>query len=217
MHGDYSTYLEFSSYRNCLLDFKKSSIVYKLINKGQSDTFEWMYLVSILLSILFGLVPLSNEQSINQGSNYTVYFFLLDECKICKDYGPEFNDYFDQYASDKIQFVGIFPNFSSKKENIKNFKDKYGVEFKLKTDYFKKLSNKLGANVLPEVFVYDHDNDVVVYRGRIDDRYVSIAKRKRVIKHYDLKEVLDNISLGKKIKSKRTEAIGCLINYNDNL
>ena len=175
-----------------------------------------MYLASLILSFIVGFSSIASEPSpiINE---YTVYFFLLDECKICKEYGPELNTYFDQYSSKQIHFVGVFPNFSSKKENIKKFKDTYNIKFELKTDYFKQLSNKFEANVLPEVFVYDHAKEEIIYRGRIDDRYLSIAKRRRVIKNYDLKDVLDNISNGIKIKSSRTEAIGCLINYNDNL
>lgn len=176
-----------------------------------------MYLATLLLSILIGFSSFNIATNPISEKEFTVYFFLLDECKICNEYGPELNDYFNQYNSDKIQFVGVFPNFSSKKENIKRFKEKYDIKFELKTDYFKKLSQKFDAKVLPEVFIYDHAKDEIVYRGRIDDRYVSIGKRKRVIKQYDLKDALDNISLGKDIKSSRTQAVGCLINFNDNL
>lgn len=176
-----------------------------------------MHLVSFFIAIVLGFSsPIDSNSSEFEG-RYTVYFFLLDECKICKEYGPELNDFHDEYGSDQIQFVGVFPNFASKKENIDNFKEKYNINFELKTDYFKKLSKKLDAQVLPEVFVYDNENDTVIYRGRIDDRYVSIAQRRRIIKQFDLKEVLHNISQGKEINSYRTEAVGCLINFNDNL
>lgn len=150
-------------------------------------------------------------------TKYTVYFFLLDECKICREYGPELKKYSEKYQSHDIDFVGVFPNFSSKKEQIQKYKSEFDLQFELKTDYFKKLSKRFGAKVLPEVFIYDHTLDTVIYSGRIDDRYVSIGQRQRVIKNYDLEKVLDSIVDNKELHVTRTEAIGCFINYNDNL
>jgi len=141
----------------------------------------------------------------------------LDECKICREYGPEINELYKIYGSEEIEFVGVFPNFSSKKENIEKFKHEFDLGFELKTDYFKKLSKKFKANVLPEVFVYDHTLDKIIYSGRIDDRYVSIGQRRRIIKTFDLRTTLDNIISKKDILISRTQPIGCFINYNDNL
>jgi len=176
-----------------------------------------MYLASFILSFLCCFSTFSDIQKVEPSSRYTVYFFLLDECKISNEYGPELNKYYEKFRSEEIKFVGIFPNFSSKKENIQHFKSKYNIEFELKTDYYKSLSQKLDAKILPEVFVYDNHHGNIVYRGRIDDRYVSIGKRRRVIRHHDLRDVLNNISTGNRITSYRTDAIGCLINFNDNL
>lgn len=174
--------------------------------------------MGFFLACLLSFIPYTSSDFVPQvETKYTVYIFLLDECKICREYGPELKKYSEKFQSDKIEFVGVFPNFSSKKENIEKYKSEFDLKFELKTDYFKKLSNKFGARVLPEVFVYDAITDSVVYSGRIDDRYVSIGKRKRIIKNYELENALQSIVENQDIKINKTEAVGCFINYNDNL
>lgn len=173
-----------------------------------------VFLFSFLLSINPSQEVIPKTQI---ATKISIYIFLLDDCKICRDYGHELSDLYDQYHSAEIEFIGVFPNFSSKKESIEKFKDDFDIEFELKTDYFKKLSKKFDAKILPEVFVYDNVLGKVIYSGRIDDRYVSIGQRKRVIKTFDLRTVLNNIMSKKDILNTRTEPIGCFINYNDNL
>jgi len=174
--------------------------------------------IILFFSALFSLCNSGTTiNEVQNEPNITVYFFLLDDCKICRDYAPELGDLYDKYNTPEIEFVGVFPNFSSKPENIDEFKEEYDIPFELKTDYFKKLSKKFDAKLLPEVFVYDHLKKEVLYSGRIDDRYVSIGKRRQIIKSFDLENALDNINAQKDILVKRTEPIGCFINYNDNL
>lgn len=181
------------------------------------SNFEVMYLALLLTTLLSFFSTNNIDPQTIKPPKTTVYIFLLDECKICREYASELNTLYDNYHSDEIEFVGVFPNFSSKKENIENFKSEFNIKFELKTDYFKKLSHKFDAKILPEVFVYDHNLDKVVYSGRIDDRYVSIGQRRRVIKNFDLESTLSNIVAQKDILITRTQPVGCFINYNDNL
>lgn len=147
----------------------------------------------------------------------SVIFFMLDECRICQYYGPEFQEYANTYIDDQISFVGYFPNFSSKKKSIAQFKEKYNIPFDLKTDYYKTQSKKFEAEVLPTVVVYDEIHEVVLYSGRIDDRYHKVGQQKRVISSYDLKNALDSIVAGEPITVKKTQPIGCFINFADNI
>jgi len=175
-------------------------------------------LLALFCSIFLSFCPLDQaSQQLSDQPKITVYIFLLDECKICREYAPELNNIYESYKTADIEFVGVFPNFSSKRENIEKFRAEFDIEFELKTDYFKKLSKKFDAKILPEVFVYDNEKAKILYSGRIDDRYVSIGQRRRVIKTYDLKRTLDNIISQNDILITRTAPIGCFINYNDDL
>jgi len=142
---------------------------------------------------------------------------MLDECRICQNYGPEFKKYYHEYASDTIDFIGYFPNFSSKKQNIDKFKKTFSIPFKLKTDYFKTQSKKFNADILPTVVVYDEKKEIILYAGRIDDRYHKVGQQKRVITSYDLRNALDSIIADKPINVKNTQPIGCFINFADNI
>lgn len=184
---------------------------------SQFCNFVVMFLVLFLASFLSIFGPQQTLVEPLSSPTISVYFFLLDDCKICRDYGHELNAIYDQYNSEEIEFIGVFPNFSSKKENIEKFKKEFDIGFELRTDYFKKLSKKFDAKILPEVFVYDNRSHKVIYSGRIDDRYVSIGQRKQIVRSQDLRLALDNIISKKEILITRTEPIGCFINYNDNL
>lgn len=172
---------------------------------------QYMYIrykayLSILL--LFIVNSLTAKDSI------TVYLFLLDECRICQELMPEINKIYLENKND-FGFVGVFPNFSSKKEGIENFKNKYGVSFPTKTDYFKQLSHKFGATVTPEVIVYNESQKQLLYQGAINDLFYAPGKRKHFVSNNYLNDVLSDIKGNTPIKKNKTESIGCFINFND--
>ena len=148
-----------------------------------------------------------------QEQNYTVKLFLLDDCVICQSYTPLINNLYDEYNED-FKFVGYFPNFRSKKDGIESFRNKYNIAFDLKTDYFKKETNQYGVKVTPEVIVKDNMSGDVIYQGRIDDEFLSIGRRRRVVKSNDLSNALNSIKNQTPIINSKTEAIGCYINFD---
>jgi hypothetical protein len=51
----------------------------------------------------------------------------------------------------------------------------------------------------------------LLYRGRIDDGYAALGKKRAVVTEHDLRDALDAIAAGKPVKKAKTKAIGCLI------
>ena len=148
----------------------------------------------------------------------TVYVFLLDECVISQYYTPLLNEFYDKYHSKKVGFIGYFPNFSSKPEQIEEFGTKYHIAFPLKQDYYKDWTRKFGVTVTPEVAVWDHREGKLIYRGRIDDSYVRVGKRKIHPQNADLKDSIDSWLKGQTPSDTIvTQAIGCFINFTDPL
>jgi hypothetical protein len=49
----------------------------------------------------------------------------------------------------------------------------------------------------------------LLYRGRIDDRYVDFGKRRPEPMTHDLREALEAILAGRPVARPRTEPIGC--------
>ena len=143
----------------------------------------------------------------------TVYLFLLHDCVICESYAPSLEALYSAFG-DRFSFLGVFPNFISKKKDIESFASKYRLTIPMKTDYFKTLTNKFGVEVTPTAVIFDHRNNEILYKGRIDDEFISIGKRKSVITNYDLKDALEALVLSKEYQ-KNTQAVGCLINFGD--
>lgn len=144
----------------------------------------------------------------------TLYLFLSDECVITHYYVPTLNE-LDETFGDDIDMLAVFPNFSSKPKKIDHFYTTYGLTIPHRTDYFKKLTRKLGATITPEAIFYNHTKDKILYQGRIDNSYVKIGKRRRVITSKELKDALSAWLADEDIAVQKTEAVGCFINFMD--
>jgi len=144
----------------------------------------------------------------------TVYVFLHESCVISQYYTLPLRELHEEYANENVQFIGLFPNFSSKPDQIEAFKEKYQIPFELKTDYYHKKKEKFEATVTPEVVVYNESKGKLIYRGRIDDAYARVGKRKRITTTTELKNVLESIRNNQPIMVSNTQAIGCYIGKN---
>lgn len=143
-----------------------------------------------------------------------VYFFLLEECVICQSYSLKMIELHNEFNSD-FDFVAVFPNFISKPKNIQKFIADYHIPFQYKTDYYKSLVNKFEVKVTPEIVIYDEGKNEILYKGRIDNEFFDIGKRRRSGITDDLKNALMQIKRGEKVDPKFTDAIGCIINLNE--
>lgn len=169
-----------------------------------------------LVKLILLCALLSSPSKAEQTSEplFTVYIFLSEDCPICRYYVPTLNELHATYASDSISFIGVFPNFSSKPEKISAFVEDYKLAIPTKTDYFKKLSQELGAMKTPEIFIVNDASDII-YKGRIDNAFAALGKRRRVVTQHDLHDILSKLQNGHSVSTFETETIGCFINFAD--
>jgi hypothetical protein len=146
---------------------------------------------------------------------YSLYIFMLEDCPITIQYTDELNTIYDEFH-DKIDFIGLFPNFYSKSDAIDNFKKKYNILFNLKTDHYKKLTNSLGGSITPEVFLVKNEDQSILYQGSIDNQYYKPGRKRNsgIIPH--LYNAITETLKNQDITISKTKAIGCFINFNDN-
>ena len=146
----------------------------------------------------------------------TVYVFLHDDCLISQFYTLELSRLYDAYHSKKVGFVGYFPNATSTAEQMATFGTDYKLTFPLLPDYDKVMTQKFGVKVTPEVAVWDHRSNQLIYRGRIDDSYVRVGKRKTHPQSRDLEEIIESWLLSQSSGTLvETQAIGCFINFTE--
>ncbi|MEO1514702.1 MAG: redoxin domain-containing protein [Bacteroidota bacterium] len=167
-------------------------------------------IISLLLALL-SVGSLSNHESAATGEAIRVYVFLHESCLISQHYTLDLKKLHEQYASERIVFEGIFPNKSSKAEKIEAFREKYDIPFALSLDHSQEVTRQWDAEVTPEVVVVAQESQKVLYKGRIDNAYYRVGKRRQVTTTSELKDVLEAISQGKPVTTKSRTAIGCFI------
>jgi len=163
--------------------------------------------------ILLIFINISQARS---ADSLSLYLFLLDDCPICIQYTPTIKELYKQYG-DRIEFVGYFPNLSSKRDKIENFTKTYGIEFPVKTDYFKTQAKKYKAEVTPEVVLYNHTAQKTLYQGRIDNMFYKLGRKRKVVTQHDLINAIENALQNKPIEKPFVQPVGCFINFSDEL
>jgi len=147
------------------------------------------------------------------GAKAIVFLFIRTDCPISNRYAPEVRRLHDRFAPSGVTFWLVYPDAS---ESVK-FITKHIREFRYSLDALRDTQHALvtltGVNVTPEaaVFIPEISGPRMVYRGRIDDSYVTLGKTRPAPSTHDLEQVLDSILKGEPITAKTTPAIGCFI------
>lgn len=141
----------------------------------------------------------------------TVWLFLDPECPICQSYTLTLRKMHETYADRGVRFQGVYMSPVIKKREIKNFHKKYNIPFPGEIDKEYNLAKRWDATVTPEVVVTSPIGQVL-YQGAIDNWYYALGKNRPEPTENYLKEALDAFLAGKPVKTKRTEAVGCLMN-----
>jgi thioredoxin-related protein len=89
---------------------------------------------------------------------------------------------------------------------MKEHAKKYNYRASYLLDTESKLANSFGAKTTPHIFMFNRENQLV-YKGAIDDNYEDINK----VKEFYLKEAMEQLANGKKIKVSETNPVGCSI------
>ncbi|MEC8337167.1 MAG: redoxin, partial [Planctomycetota bacterium] len=72
------------------------------------------------------------------------------------------------------------------------------------------LVQQMGVRVTPEAAVLDRSGRLV-YRGRIDDRFVDFGKTRQAPTRNDLQIAIQEVLAGSAVQVPATKAIGCFI------
>ena len=140
----------------------------------------------------------------------TVHVFLKENCPIAIYHTKTLSELHERYAEEGIAFRGYVSTSKATEQSVAAFKAKFVIPFAIEPDASLSKAHHLGAKVTPEVVVLDRDGKTL-YRGRIDNTYADLGKRRRVTTSHDLRDVLDALAKGEAVEPKSTEAVGCFI------
>lgn len=141
-----------------------------------------------------------------------VIVFLEPGCPVSRFHTATLRAHFEAFSPRGITFVGHVPNPTLDQERVDAYKKKFQIPFTVISDARQTKAKELSAVTVPEVFVFDQRNQLV-YRGRIDDTYADVGKKRPQARVHDLKNALQALLKGEPIPVARTVAIGCPITY----
>ena len=163
-----------------------------------------------ILSIL--LLTLGSTLNFAQTDSLKVIVFLSETCPICKSTTPELRKLHYEFTSKGVEFIGVFPSQTATNTGTrKAFAEKYNLPFSLTDDPLQALTNQLSAQITPEVFVLNKKNNLLIYRGLIDNSYIRVGKRRSITTEFYLRNALEQFFAGHVEQIKSTEAVGCII------
>ena len=141
-----------------------------------------------------------------------VVVFLDAGCPIARFHTATLRACHEAFAARGIQFEGYVPNRTATKASVSAYARKFKLPFPVRPDQDLSRARELEARIVPEVFLFD-DEDRLVYRGRIDDTYAAIGKKRPEARVHDLRRSLEALLQGRPVPVPETRAIGCAITY----
>jgi hypothetical protein len=144
------------------------------------------------------------------GARAHVLVFTTTDCPISNRYAPEITRLASTYAARGVRFWVVYPVPGDTPEKIRTHVTQFGLNLPVARDTRAALVRRTGVTVTPEVAVID-PHGAVVYRGRVDDRYVDFGVDRPQPTTRDLDQALTNLLAGRPIEPKTTRAVGCFL------
>jgi hypothetical protein len=145
------------------------------------------------------------------GIKAIVFLFTSTDCPISNRYAPEVRRLATTYGPKGVAFRLVYPSPAETAKGIHEHMAAFAYAGAMQALRDPKLDlvKFAGATITPEaVVVVDRQ---VVYRGRIDDRYVDLGLERPAATTHDLGDALAAVVAGQKVPHPITQAVGCYI------
>ena len=144
------------------------------------------------------------------GKKAALLIFIAHDCPVANGYAPEINRIVSKYGPKGIACFVVYVEPDLAVEDARKHAREYGYPCRAVQDTSHQLVARTGVKVTPEAAVLGRSGSLL-YRGRIDDLYPALGKRRIRATHTDLRSALDAIIKGERPNPRMTVAIGCFI------
>ena len=168
---------------------------------------------ALVVAAVLDLAGVEVEPLPQPGAGPAVLVFVRTDCPIANRYAPELKRLHERYARRGISFWLVYPDPTETPEAIRRHRRDFGLGVRAVRDPRHDLVRLTHATVTPEaaVFVAGAAGPRMVYRGRIDDRYVDFGRARPAPTTRDLREVLQALAAGSTLTPRTTPVVGCFI------
>lgn len=139
-----------------------------------------------------------------------VLVFTTTDCPISNRYAPEIKRLAEKFRARGVRFSLVYPVPSDTAAIVREHLAMFSYDLPAVRDTRQELVKLTGVSVTPEVAVADARGRIV-YRGRIDDRWVDFGKDRPAPTTHDLENALDAVVGGKPVAVAETRAVGCFL------
>lgn len=144
------------------------------------------------------------------GGRGVALLFIADDCPISNSYAPEINRLAARFTVQGVLFYLVNTDTHVSAAEVKKHGGEYGLTCLTLLDPGHALAKYAGATATPEAAVYA-PNGALVYRGRIDNRYVDFGKVRPQATTHDLQAALTAFLAHKPIPQRETKPVGCYL------
>lgn len=144
------------------------------------------------------------------GVRATVFVFITTDCPIANRYAPEIQRLTAIFASQGVRFWLVYANPHEPVASIRSHLRQFQYAIPALRDPDHALVRFTKVTVSPEAAVVD-PGGVLLYHGRIDDRWVNIGRDRPSPTRADLEEALRATLDGKAVAPSATPAVGCTL------
>jgi hypothetical protein len=137
-----------------------------------------------------------------------VFIFVLPDCPVCNSYAPELKRL--RGAFPQIEFYLVYADPDVAAADARKHSKDYDFGFPGLLDPAHRLVRKSGATRAPEAVVFS-PRGKLLYRGRIDDRYVGYGKKRDQPQHRDLQNALRSVLQNKPASWPDKPPVGCYL------
>jgi peroxiredoxin len=145
-----------------------------------------------------------------RGARAVVLFFLTTDCPIANYYASEIRAIVKDHTRQRVRFYAVHVDPDLTAAAARKHAEEYRLTCPILIDAKHRLVKATGATITPEAAVLTPDGKVA-YRGRIDDTYLELGRRRVEPGKRDLRDALAAVLAGRPVKEARTTAIGCPI------
>lgn len=146
--------------------------------------------------------------------------FISTECPIANAMAPDLRSLSQHCASGTVEFHPVYPSTWQSCEELAAHAREFGLDAGAGSstapivDPKLALVKRLGATVVPEAVLLRRDGSggvEILYRGRVNDLYVGIGRRRPSISSNDLRDAIDAAVAGNPLPPPFPKAVGCFI------
>ncbi len=137
--------------------------------------------------------------------------FIASDCPISNTYAPTIAKLCQTFAPKGIDCFTVYCDASLTPSAAQAHHDQFGFPCDALLDPKQQLASFVGATRTPEAVVIG-EGGLIIYRGRIDDLYAALGRKRFAATTHELQEVLNDIVAAQPVTVPWLPAIGCEIN-----